>query len=139
MSMLFGKEVVLSSPLEGTLTFDGKPAANAEIIRILKWKDDVGETESYFANEQGHFSLPLKKAKVRIPPLAEFVISQTILVRHEGQEIQIWGRTKRGTEIYNELGGRPVNFRCELTDEIEFIDVSDGLFGTSCKWDNLEN
>lgn len=139
MSMLFGKEVVLSSPLEGSITFEGKPAAKAEIVRILKWKDDVGETETYFTNEQGHFSLPLKKAKVRIPPLAEFVISQTILVRHAGQEFQIWGRSKRGTEIYGELGGRPVNFRCELTDEVEFIDVSDGLFGTSCKWDNLEN
>lgn len=139
MSILFGKEVVLSSPLEGTITFDSKPAAKAEIIRTLKWKDDIGETETYFTDEQGRFSLPLKQAKVRIPPLAEFVISQTILVRYAGQEVQIWGRTKRGTAIYDELGGRPVNFRCELTDEIEFLDVSDGLFGTSCKWDNLEN
>jgi hypothetical protein len=29
MSLLFGTEVVLFSPMEGKLTFEGKPAANA--------------------------------------------------------------------------------------------------------------
>jgi hypothetical protein len=138
MSILFGKEVVLFSPLEGRITLNGVPAANAEIILSLKWKDDIGESEKFFTDEQGRFSLPLRKTKVRLPPLAEFVISQSIFVKYANQEFQIWGRTKRGTAIYDELGGIPINFRCELTDEIDYIDVPDGLFGTACKWDTIE-
>jgi hypothetical protein len=139
MSILFGKEVVLFSPIDGKITFNGAPAANAEIILSLKWKDDTGEKEIFFADAQGRFSLPLKKTKVRIPPLAEFVISQSIFVRYANQEFQIWGRTKRGVGIYDELGAKPVNFRCELTDDIDYIDVPDGLFGTACKWDTVDN
>lgn len=138
MSLLFGTEVVLFSPMEGTITYEGEPVANARIVRLVKWKDNVGETESFYTDEHGYFHLPLKKAKVRIPPLAEFVISQSIFVHHGEQEFQVWGRTKRGIDLYDELGGRPVDLRCELTDEVDYIDVPDGLFGTSCKWQAIE-
>lgn len=137
MSILFGKEAVLFSPLEGRITFGGEPAHNAEIVRVIKWKDDTGETETYSTDQNGYFALPLKKRKVRAPPFAELVIVQSIFVRYAGQEVQIWGRTKRGIELYGELGGKPSNLRCELTDEVEYLDMQDGLFGTLCKWDGL--
>lgn len=138
MSLLFGTEVVLFSPMEGKMTYEGKPAANAKIVRVTKWKDDTGETEVFYANENGEFNIPLKKAKVRIPPLAEFVISQSLYVTYNEKEMQVWGRSKRSTELYGELEGEPQNFRCELTDEVEYLDVEDGLFGTSCKWDSIK-
>lgn len=135
MSLLFGEEVVLFSPMEGKITFHGREAAQAKITRVVKWKDEVGDSEIFYANENGEFVLPLKKTRVRIHPLAEFVISQSIYVNFEGKDVQVWGRSKRGIELYDELGGAPQNFRCELTDEVEYIDVDDGLFGTLCKWD----
>lgn len=138
MSLLFGTEVVLFSPLDGKITYEGKPVANAPITRLVKWKDDVGKSETFYSDDHGNFHLPLMKAKVRIPPLAEFVISQSIFVNYGKQEFQVWGRTKRGIELYDELGGRPVDLQCELTDEVNYIDVPDGLFGTSCKWTRIE-
>lgn len=138
MSIFFGKEVVLFSPLEGRFTFGGQPAHNAEIVRVVKWKDDTGETEAYSADQQGHFSLPLKKTKVRTSPFSELVITQSVFVRYAGKEIQIWGRTKRGAELYGELGGKPINLRCELADEVEHLQMQEGLFGTLCKWDGLD-
>lgn len=138
MSLLFGTEVVLFSPLEGKITYEGKPAANAKIVRLVRWKDTKGETDVFTADENGEFHIPVKKANVRIGPLTEFVMSQSLHITYNGQETQVWGKSKRNTELYGELGGKPKNFRCELTDEVEYIDVPDGLFGTSCKWDSIE-
>lgn len=137
-SLLFGTEVILFSPIEGRVTYKGEPAANAVIRRVIKWKNNIGQAETFHTDANGVFELPLKRTKARLYPLAEFVISQSLFVEYEGQRFQIWGRTKRGTKLYDELGGRPVNFRCELTDDVDYIDVEDGLFGTSCVWDTVE-
>jgi hypothetical protein len=140
MTIFSGKEeeVVLFSPMEGTLTFEGKPVADAKIVRLVRWKDSSGESDTFSTNVNGEFYLPIKKATVRIGPLSEFVMSQSIHVFYNGTETQIWGRSKRSTELYGELGGKPKNFRCDLADEVEYKDVADGLFGTSCKWDSIE-
>ena len=138
MSLLFGTEVVLFSPMEGKITFEGKPVANAKIVRLVRWKDSKGESDTFTTDINGEFHIPIKKANVRIGPLAEFVMSQSLHVTYNGTETQIWGKSKRNTELYGELGGKPKNFRCELADEVKYIDVADGLFGTSCKWDSIE-
>ena len=100
MAPLFGTEVVLFSSMEGKLTYKGKPAANAKIVRHLIWKDEVGEKEDFFANENGEFFLPIKKEKVRIPLLEEFVISQEICVYFLDKKFDIWGISKLNIEEY---------------------------------------
>lgn len=135
---LFGTEVVLFSPMQGKLTYQGKPAANAKIVLHVIWKDEVGEKETYYANEKGEFSLPIKKDKVRIPLLGEFNILQEIWVYYNDKEIPIWGRARGNIVEYGELGGIPINFRCELTDEPVSLNDKEGLFITSCKWDLIE-
>jgi len=138
MSFLFGTEVVLFSPMEGKLTFEGKPAANAKIVRTIIWKGDEGETDTFYTSEDGSFALPLKRTKVRIPPLAEFRVIQEINVFYENQEFMVWVKGKSDTTEFGELGGIPQNLRCELTDESVRIDDFGDLFGTSCKWDSIE-
>jgi len=50
----------------------------------------------------------------------------------------MWVMGKMGKNLYSELGGKPVNFRCELTDELIRVESDDGLLGTPCKWDSIE-
>lgn len=138
MSSLFGTEVVLFSPMEGIMTYEGKPAANAKITRLIIWKGDEGETDTFYTSESGEFELPVKKVKVRIPVFAEFVLTQEISVFYEGQEFSIWVRGKQDLNEYGELGGKPINLRCELTDKRVRLENFSGLFGTSCKWDTIE-
>lgn len=134
MSLLFGEEVVLFSPMEGKITFEGKPASNAKIVVHVFWKDDVGEEEEYHADENGDFVIPVKKRKVRIPPLSEFVVTQQIRVSFNGDEFVIWSKAALGTDEYGGLGGNINNLQCELTDKRVKQEDFDGLFSTSCKW-----
>jgi hypothetical protein len=138
MSLLFGTEVVLFSPMEGKITFEGKPAAHAKITRTIIWKGDEGETDTFYTNESGEFKLPIKRTKARIPLLAEFVLTQELSVFYEDKEFSIWVKSKQDLNEYGELGGKPQNLRCELTDEEVYLKDFNGLFTTSCKWDSIE-
>lgn len=138
ISQLLGTKIVLFSQMQGRLTYKGTPAANAKMIRHIIWKDETGEKEIFYANANGEFSLPSKRTKVRIPLLAEFNITQEIWVYYDDQEFGIWGISKEELGEYGELGGIPINFRCELTDECISHRKKYGLFATSCKWDSLQ-
>lgn len=135
MSLLFGTEVVLFPPMEGRMTYEGKPAKNAKIVVHVFWKDEIGEKEDFYANENGEFNIPIKKVKVRIPPLSEFVVTQQISVFFQEEEFVVWSKATLGTDEYGGLGGNPVNVRCELTEKREKQEDFDGLFSTSCRWD----
>jgi|SRR5690554_1424098 len=132
------QEVILFSPMAGKITFKGEPASGAKIIRLVKWKDDKGESDTVIANEKGEFILPIKIDHFKINPIFQLVIAQEIRVLFQGNEFLIWARTKRDINEYTELNGKPTNFRCELTKEFMPVQMEDGLFGTSCEWDSLE-
>lgn len=133
MSLLFGTEVVLFPAMEGTLTLNGKPAADAAITVHVFWKDDVGEEETFYTDKEGNFSIPAKERRVRIPPLAEFVITQQMRVAIEGNEYVIWSKAAMGTDPHGGLGGEIEHIRCELTNKRKRIEIADGLFSTSCE------
>jgi hypothetical protein len=132
------QELVLFSPLRGLLTYAGKPAAGAKIIRKVVWKDKTGETEFFYANNKGEFQLPIKISTTRIPAMAQFVAHQSIDVVFNDQEFAIWHYGKMDRELYSELGGRAVNLTCELTDDLIRVEMPNGGLGTSCKWDSIE-
>jgi hypothetical protein len=138
MSLLFGTDVVLFSPMEGIITYNGKPAAKAKIKRVIIWKGDEGETDTFYTSDNGEFKLPIKRTKARIPLFAEFVLTQEVSVFYEGEEFTVWVRQKQDLSKYGELGGRPINLHCELTEGMTRLYDFDGLFGTSCKWDTIE-
>ena len=141
MSIFFkGEEVeaVLFSPLEGQLTYKGKPAAGAKIKLWIAWKDKQGETEYFSADEQGYFKLPKKTVVYRDSPLAQIVIVQELYVEYQANSYLIWSLSKTKTGEFSELGGKPIGFRCELEDELETIRTDDVLMGTACQWDSIE-
>ena len=113
MSLFFGEknkvEAVLFSPLEGQLTFNGKPASGAKIKLWFAWKDQEGETKLFTADEDGYFSIPKQTAIYEENPLFQISIGQMVTVDFNGQEYLIWKGGKSTTHLYGELGGRPRN------------------------------
>ena len=141
MSFFFkGKEVeaVLFSPMEGKLTYQGKPAANAKIKLWIAWKDREGETESYYADDQGHFTIPQITATYRHNPLVQLVVTQRLTVFFEDQEVDIWEFSKMERTPFTELGGKPVNLICELTNDDKTVEGNRSLGGTRCTWEALD-
>ena len=130
-------EVVLFSPLEGIMTFQGKPAAGAKIRRWVAWKDKLGETDEFTVACNGSFTLPLKKTIYRDNPMAQLVITQSLTVLFEGKEFSIWNLSKMENDLFTELGGEPNNFTCELTSEERTIHGYRSLGGTLCSWDSF--
>lgn len=132
------QELVICSEMQGKLTFQGKPAAGAKIVRWSAWKDHDGESETFYADEHGNFLLPEKRDIHKKGPLdflAQFVGKQMITVTYKGTDYEIWYTSKLVPEKYAEYGGTPTNLRCELTDEQEILRTDDILGGVSCKWD----
>ena len=122
---LFSKseeEVILCSPIKGSITFKGKPIAGIKIERWLKWKEETGETDSTYTNDMGQFSLPAKKEILKSNALSQFVVAQEIRANHDGAEYPIWAKAKRTKEIFSELDGIPVR----------------GTLMTSCNWDSIK-
>ena len=133
------EEVVIFSPMEGSITLNGDPVPNAKIERWLKWKDEEGEKDYFSTDENGHFSIPVKKDIVKLSTISTFVMAQEVRVFIDDDKYDIWSLAKRSKVEFGELGGKPANFRCELTDDLVRVEVDDGLLGTSCKWDSIDN
>jgi len=135
MSLFKSEEVWIFSPMEGVITFQGEPAANAQIVRVLKWKDDEGETERFEAGSDGAFWIPGKQETLKTFLPAQFVAHQAVFVEFNGEEFQIWEMGKLDKGKFAETGQELSNLRCELTDEMQPVEVAGGLLMTSCKWE----
>ena len=138
---LFSKaeeEVVLFSEMEGHITFNGEPVKNAKIERRINWKDEVGDKDYFNTNDEGYFHLPEVKLNLKLSKFSQFVVGQEVKVIYDGEEHFIWVMGKMSKDKYGELGGAPINFRCDLKDESVRVEVNNGLLGTSCKWDAVK-
>lgn len=131
-------EAVLFSPLQGKLTFEGKPASGAKINLWIKWKDSEGETFSYIADEDGIFSIPIHTATYSQRAIAQLVITQIITVEYRNNSFEVWNLSKMDPGIFKELGGKPTNLTCEITSELIAISGNGLLGGVACKWESIE-
>lgn len=141
MSFLFGgekEEVVLFSPLEGKITYEGEPASGAMLKLWVAWKNQDGETKSFSADDDGGFSIPAQIIEYKSSPLAQISIAQMITVEYKGGEYVIWKAGKSSTNLYGELGGRPENLVCELTKEEMDTHLDNSLLETLCVWTKLD-
>jgi hypothetical protein len=139
MAIFFGGEkveAVLFSPLQGKLTFEGKPASDAKINLWIKWKDSEGETFSYTADEDGMFSIPEHTATYKQSAIAQLVIVQKIMIEYRNNSFEIWNLSKMEPGIFTELGVKPKNVICELTSELTTVRGDGSLGGVACKWES---
>ncbi len=137
MSLFKGEKVCVASGFEGRVTFEGKPASGARIVRNIFWKNDKGEPEESIADKDGRFSFPSRWEILRQVLPMQFAVPQNIFVYYKGQEYQVWGTAKMEKSEYSEFGGKtPENFRCELTDDdIRGVPFEVGFVSTTCFWD----
>jgi len=133
------REIVLASPMEGLLTYKGKPVSGVKLVRKLRWYDGDESAEDFVVTDpKGRFTLPVVKKVLKVSGYVQFVVSQEIVALHQGEEILVWAMGKGSKIEYGELGGKPVNLRCELTSEkIITRDYRTPLM-TRCTWDSLE-
>jgi hypothetical protein len=131
------QNVVLFSPLVGVLTANGVPVAGTKIELHLVWIYKKCEIDYVYTNEKGEFGFDIKKDIFRVSPLSHFSISQQLTVFYKNQVKEIWNYSKIDIDEYSELGGKPINFRCELTDEVCRVETKAGCVWTSCKWDSI--
>lgn len=101
MSLLKGEKVCVASGFEGRVTFDGKPATGARIVRNFNWKDENGETEETIADNDGRFSFTSNWDVLRQVFPVQFVVHQSIFVFYGGQEYQVWGMGKMSKSKYS--------------------------------------
>lgn len=141
MSMFLGKslqEVVLFSALEGRLLYEGEPLPNAKVRRLVKWKNDTWEEDSFHTDDNGYFSIPTLKVEAEFSPVSQFVVAQELRVHAGGEDIVFWTTAKMGKAENDELNGRPVGMVCEVSNELEVIRNDSAAVLTSCTWKNLE-
>ena len=135
MSFFGGKELFLFSAVTGVMTSNGQPASGVEVKRHVKWNGTEFE-DLTLSDDEGAFSFePLTKKMTSILP-KEFVAYQTLTATHDGKDILMW-ETVKGTETENgELEGKPLIFKCELTDETSFVHLLLNSIETNCIWDH---
>lgn len=133
------EDVVLASPVQGMITLHNKPAAGARVIRKVSIGDDgepvIDETTT---DDKGHFGLPILRKEIVLGKLTQYAVFQDISVVYAGEKYEIWHMGSGSKTEYGELGGKPINFRCELSDPDQPMTVELNLLMTKCKWDAIE-
>ena len=127
-------KVCLFSGMSGVIKLDGKPAANARLVRTVHLnKDLVDETTT---DENGYFEFDAKFTRTLTSFLPmEFVASQVIWVHYQGKEYKIWSGVKREPEENVESRGKPLIVECELNAETNVKIINDSSVISSCTWD----
>lgn len=127
-------KVCLFSEISGVITLDGKPVANAKLIRTANHGKDITDETTTDAN--GHFTMPaiFSRTLTGILPM-EFVDKQYIIVQHNGKEYKIWDGVKRSMDINAEARGKPLVVQCDLNQPVDHISVDGSIYFTMCTWD----
>ncbi|TLM78969.1 DUF6795 domain-containing protein [Microbulbifer harenosus] len=115
------------------ITHDGNPAANAKVTRIVEWQKE--QVDEFTADEHGYVALPEVKERSLSQLLpVQFVVAQVVNVEFEGKEYEIWVNSKMSPDKNSELGGHPLDLKCELTREPVAIEDFDTILVTNCQW-----
>ena len=81
------------------------------------------------------------KEKTKLPKLSQFVVLQEMRVFHNDESHLFWTISQMGKaarRLYGELGGKPINLRCELTHDSRPLRLEDAYLITLCEWDHIE-
>jgi hypothetical protein len=129
---------VIFSPMEGVLIKNGKPLANAIIIRRLKWNgNDDGLVEEFTTDEQGLFSLSIHEEELSLSMLNQFVASTDLEVVTEKGSEYLWTSSKFFPEIYSETNGKVVELVCDITSQEIAVPMGATSILTKCRWKDM--
>src|SRR5690625_7432841 len=109
-----------------------QPLLNTKLIRLLDCGD--GEVvDEVCTNDEGFFEFSGRREKLKLSPLAEFVVSQKIVALDDEEETLLWLKSKRDADLYSARGRIPRNFGSELTNDFNWMVLTRGTFATSCR------
>lgn len=115
--MGLGKTLYLFCEVGGTVLADGRPLAGAEVERSWFWgfKEQRGR-ETVTTDAQGRFRFAEHSESSLLGGLLphEALVTQKIVIRHDGREYEAWMNTRRDYERNSELDGRPAELVCAL-------------------------
>lgn len=132
-TLTIGNKVCLFSGFTGTITKANQPIKGAKVIRSYEWNNKK-MTEVAVTDENGQFSFESVWATSRKVFVVQFVSHQQIFVEYDGEREQIWGGGKGLEEEFTEFGGKPINFTCNLGDEIRGVSYKIGFMTTNAHW-----
>ena len=132
----FNKEVVLMSPLKGTLMQGGKILAHTDIEVIIVMPGGEERIYKHKTDENGIFDLPVIKDRMTLGPMTEFAVSQYVEANVNGETYEIWVAGKREPGLFAERTppAETIGLVCELEEETESYRESTGFIMTRCKW-----
>lgn len=137
---MFGEEkkketYVIASPLAGVLLRDGKPMANARLLRRLTWNgNEEGILQEFFTDDQGRFALPAYEENLSFNFLVQFVGKSKVYVEREESDQLIWYAPKFSGEMYSEMGGELKGLICDVLNPRNSVDIGDWRVLTRCSW-----
>jgi len=135
MSLFDIGKVCLFSKTDGKIVLNGEPVAGVKIIRKsifqTKTKEEVTTTDN---NGVFHFDASFTRSLAKYMPL-EGVITQKIIIQTSEKEHEGWTSVKRNFEENGELGGKPLDLVCELSqEESTFTRVGRHQIYGICDW-----
>ena len=135
----FKKEVVLMSPLKGTLLKDGKALANVDIEVVIVMPGGEERVYKHQTTSTGEFDLPAIKDTMTLGPMTEFAVSQFVDVFIDGEKDTIWSAGKRRPGLYDERypASETIGLICDINDEEMKYDALSGYVRTKCTWKTL--
>lgn len=127
-------KVCLFSAISGVITLDGKPVANARLVRT--GDRDGPKIDETMTDSQGNFAFPAMHERTIAKFLPqEFVASQKIIVHYDNKQYEMWSAVKRQPEENVESRGKPLVVKCELNAEQQLIIVNGSPIHSLCVWD----
>lgn len=136
----FKKEVVLMSPLRGTLLKDGQPLPNVDIEVVIVMPGGEERIFKHASNNEGVFSLPAVKDTLTLGPMTEFVVNQFVNIMHEDKKNTVWYAAKREPGMFAERhpAGETLELTCDINSETESYRERAGFINTKCKWKTIK-
>jgi hypothetical protein len=127
-------KLCLFSEVKAQIFLNGKPIKNASVSRVLEFQKL--KTEQTTSDSEGRFYFPAyyESAFLALIP-SELVIAQAITVNVDGKEYKIWSNTKRSAIENSELGGLPLNLKCELSSSLKLYKEFGSILRTNCLFD----
>ena len=136
----FKKEVVLMSPLKGTLLKGGEPLANVDLRVEILMPDGERRPYHHKTDNNGYFDLPVITDTMTMGPMTEFAVSQWVYAIVDGNDVEVWVAGKRSEKLYGEFTYEPGEFlglTCDINDPSNDDAAEEGSILTICKWTEI--
>lgn len=127
-------KICLFSKMSGVVLLDGKPAANARLVRTVDFTG--AKTDETHTDANGYFEFPAvfqRSIAKHLPQ--EFASNQTIVAFYQDKEYAMWTGVKRKPEENSEARGKELIVKCELNQEEKLIKVNNSPIFSLCTWD----